>query len=238
MASTTAKCPLLRKLPRELRDLVYDLVAEDQARPVLRIEIEQHATTRHKTPMISAFSAGLSGACSQLRHEFSDALVHHIELLMTRSHGRRGGPTYPHLLLTTGLQIHAFQTHAFPPHDCWIHMSASPHIPHTTLEQKFHALATFIPIESSVSSIEDHVTMLRNTGIPTNLAYLSHLAVIFVTDKSEALPDRRSIRVPRQPFISSNLAAQRLHQSSPTVSSSLQPDSSSIDPPKLCPEFP
>jgi len=195
MTPTTAVCPLL-ELPPELRDLIYDLLIEDETRPVLRVEIEQDAITQQKHPRISAFTTGLSGTCTQLRNEFSKALKIYIELLMKRVHS---STKYPRLLLTMALHAFALRTDLFHPTDCWIHMSSASRLPHTIPERKFHALATFIPIEWYSTAIDDHVTMLGSREPTTELRDMGYLVVLFVTNKSKALPDHRSLIVPRQP---------------------------------------
>jgi hypothetical protein len=85
-ASATADCPLFTKLPAELLATICDLVAEDESRPVLRVEIKQDATTQQKHPQISAFVIVHDMSVrpwSPLSHEHQDPA------LQRKSGGRR-----------------------------------------------------------------------------------------------------------------------------------------------------
>lgn len=72
-------------LPRELRDTIYDDVAEE-AEIIVKIVLK-----RGHVPQVVAFAlGGLKDACSQLHLEFLDAVVRRVKTLMTKgdNHGR------------------------------------------------------------------------------------------------------------------------------------------------------
>jgi hypothetical protein len=188
-ASATADCPLFTKLPTELLATICDLVAEDESRPVLRVEIKQDATTQQKHPHISAFVVGgLSSTCRQLRHEYSAALKRRIELFGTRHYG----DGLRCLMSTTTMHSRESRDRGAPSKALQIYASAA----HETQTDKgavhkIHALTVFVPIEER-----------SGTGWARGVRFLGELAIVFVTDgsKSQLSPSRISLAIPAQPL--------------------------------------
>ena len=181
-------CPLTR-LPTELLEAICLLVAEDETRPVLRIEIEQDAATQQKTPRISAFIPGLGGTCRRLRWESSTALKRHIVMLMTSE----SGVDRPHLVSPTVLHHEDSGRSGIVAKALQIHASAASERRHDKKSaHKVHVVAAFIPIV---------VRMRSNTWRSPNLEILKEMVVIFVTDgsKSELRTGRLALAIPPQP---------------------------------------
>jgi hypothetical protein len=188
-------CPLTR-LPTELLEAICLLVAEDETRPVLRIEIEQDAATQQKTPRISAFVPGLGGTCRRLRWESSAALKRHIVMPMTSE----SGVDRPHLVSPTVLHHEDSWRDGIVAKALQIYASAASEIRHDKKSvHKVHVVAAFIPI------------IVRSTTVGgPNLAAVKELVVIFVTDGSQSKlrADRLALAIPQQQLSNSITPSQ------------------------------
>ena len=188
-ASATADCPLFTKLPTELLATICDLVAEDESRPVLRVEIKQDATTQQKHPQISAFViGGLSSTCRQLRHEYSAALKRRVDVFMTCRYGHG----LPCLMSTKTLHSRESREAGAPSKALQMYASAARESQNDKgAVHRTHALAVFVPIETKSGSF--WVKGVRVAG---------ELTIIFVTagSKSQLSPGRISLDIPAQPL--------------------------------------
>jgi hypothetical protein len=189
---------LLLQLPNELQDAIYDLVAEGESRPVLRILIEEDATTQQKHPQVSAFVVGgLSGTCRHLRRAFSDALERHIQVIMTR----RQRYEFPRLMTATKLHDRDLRSLSAAEQMLQIRVSGGPGKRYDKgPRQKVHVLTAFVPVEGK--STDSAASVIVGSRLLTpNPVVVKELAVIFMTDasKGKLLPSRRPIPIPSQP---------------------------------------
>lgn len=79
MPSTNEKCHFFR-LPLELRDEIYDIVAAEEARTALRISL---ATSQDPEPKVAAYStAGFGQASSEVRREYAVAFGRRVKTIL------------------------------------------------------------------------------------------------------------------------------------------------------------
>jgi hypothetical protein len=168
---------------------ICDLVAEDETRPVLCIEIKQDAATQHKHPQISAFVVGgLGSTCRHLRRAFSAALKRRLEVLMSQSYDDR----FP-CLVSAGVLHHESSRHTEVVRKA-LQIHASAAAPGTRCAEgpvrRVHALAAFIPIQE-----------MQTIAWLWGVRLVTELVVVFVTDrsKSELSPSRLQLVIPTHP---------------------------------------